>query len=51
MLLGELDAAREPPPGLQLVGEAEIKRAQRAEKEAEKMKGTLRARFDFLDDM
>lgn len=51
VLLGELDAAREPPPGLQLVSEATIKQAQRAEREAEKLKGTLRTRFDFLDDM
>ena len=32
------------------VSEADIKRAQRAEREAEKMRGTLRARFDFLDE-
>ena len=50
VLLGELDAAREPPAGLQLVGEPEIKRAQKAEKEAEKMKGQMRGRFDFLLD-
>ena len=49
-MLGELDAAREPPAGLQLVGEPEIKRAQKAEKEAEKMKGQMRGRFDFLLD-
>ena len=36
--------------GLQLVSEAAIKQAQRAEREADKMKGTLRARFDFLDE-
>jgi U6 snRNA-associated Sm-like protein LSm1 len=51
VLLGELDVAREPPPGLQLVSEAAIKQAQKAEREAEKMKGTLRARFDFLDEI
>ncbi|KAI3438591.1 hypothetical protein D9Q98_001015 [Chlorella vulgaris] len=50
VLLGELDAAREPPAGLLLVSEAAIKQAQRAEHEADKIKGTLRARFDFLDD-
>eukprot|EP00887_Chlorella_sp_A99_P001008 scaffold5.g1008.t1 len=50
VLLGEVDAARDPPPGLELVSEAEIRRAQKAEREADKMKGTLRARFDFLDD-
>ena len=37
--------------GLQLVSEAEIKMAQRAEKEADKMKGMIRSRFDFLDGM
>jgi hypothetical protein len=31
------------------VSVAEIKRAQKAEREAEKMKGLMRARFDFLD--
>lgn len=51
VLLGEVDMSREPPAGLQLVGEADIRRAQRAEREADKMKGTLRARFDFLDDL
>lgn len=32
------------------VSEAEIRRALKGEKEAETMKGTLLARFDFLDD-
>ncbi|KAL4445813.1 hypothetical protein ABPG77_009012 [Micractinium sp. CCAP 211/92] len=50
VLLGELDASREPPPGLQLVSEEVIKQAQRAEREAEKLKGTLRSRFEFLDE-
>lgn len=40
-----------PPSTLAQVSEAAIKQAQRAEKEAEKMKGLIRARFDFLDDM
>ena len=31
------------------VSEGEIKQAQKAEREAEKMKGLMRARFDFLD--
>jgi hypothetical protein len=31
------------------VSEDEIKRAQRADREAEKMKGYMRSRFDFLD--
>lgn len=51
VLMGEVDLQRDPPAGLTLVSEATIKQAQRAEKEAEKMKGTLRARFDFLDDI
>ncbi|EFN57444.1 hypothetical protein CHLNCDRAFT_21126 [Chlorella variabilis] len=51
VLLGQLDAAREPPPGLELVTEAAIKQAQRAEREAEKMKGLILARFDFLSDI
>jgi len=33
------------------VSEAAIKQAQRAEREAEKMKGLIRARFDFLDEI
>jgi hypothetical protein len=28
----------------------EIKQAQRAERESDKMRGTMRARFDFLDE-
>jgi U6 snRNA-associated Sm-like protein LSm1 len=51
VLLGEVDEALEPPAGLTLVSEAEIKRAQKADKEAEKMKGLIRSRFDFLLDM
>lgn len=50
VLLGEVDEGADPPPGLQRVGEAEIRRAQAAEREAERMRGTLRARFDFLDE-
>jgi len=51
VLLGEVDEAKEPPLGLQLVSEAEIKQAQRAEKEADKMSGLIRSRLDFLDGM
>ena len=40
---------RDPPAMLQRVSEAEIKQAQRAEKEAEKIKKTMKARMDFLD--
>ena len=32
------------------VGEAEIKQAQKAEREADRMKGLLAKRFDFLDE-
>ncbi|GAB4817054.1 hypothetical protein N2152v2_004100 [Parachlorella kessleri] len=49
VLMGEIDEARDPPAGLTQVSEAEIKQAQKAEREAEKMKGLMRARFDFLD--
>jgi U6 snRNA-associated Sm-like protein LSm1 len=51
VLFGEVDEQKDPPAGLVQVSEAEIKQAQRAEKEAEKMKGMIRARFDFLDDL
>lgn len=49
VLLGEVDEAREPPPTLRAVSEAEIKAAQQEEAEAEKMKGLIRSRLDFLD--
>ena len=39
-----------PPPPPPKVSEAAIKLAQKAEREAEKMKGLMRSRFDFLDD-
>ena len=51
VLVGEVDEEREPPAALQLVSEAEIKQAQRAEKEADKMSGLIRSRLDFLDGM
>ena len=41
---------RDPPPGMERVTEAEIRQAQRAEKEAEKIKKTMKARMDFLLD-
>ena len=34
---------------MQRVSETEIKQAQRAEREAEKIKKTMKARMDFLD--
>lgn len=49
VLLGEVDESKDPPFELQQVTEVEIRQAQKAEKEAEKMKGMLRSRFDFLD--
>ena len=51
VLLGEVDPELEPPPGLSAVSEPEIRAAQRAEKEADKMQGLLRSRLDFLDDL
>ena len=39
VLFGEIDESRDPPAGLVLVSEADIKMAQKAEKEADKMKG------------
>lgn len=49
VLLGEVDDTREPPPTLRLVSEAEIKALQQEEAEAEKIKGLIRSRLDFLD--
>lgn len=49
VLLGQVDPAREEPPGLRRVSEEEIRRVQRAEKEFNKLKTTMRARMDFLD--
>ena len=50
VLFGEIDPAKDPPKGLELVTEVQIKQAQRAEKEASQMQGLMRSRFDFLDD-
>jgi U6 snRNA-associated Sm-like protein LSm1 len=49
VLMGQVDPGREVPPGLQQVSEAEIRTAIRAEKEEARLKGTMRARMDFLD--
>ncbi|KAF8073045.1 LSM1A [Scenedesmus sp. PABB004] len=49
VLLGQVDPAREVPPGLTLVSEPEIRTALQAEKEEARLKGTMRARMDFLD--
>ncbi len=51
VLLGEVDQERDPPPTLQRVSEAEIKQARKAEQEADKMKGLIRTRFDFLEGL
>lgn len=49
VLMGQIDPDREVPPGLVLVSEAEIRQAIRTEKEEARLKGTMRARMDFLD--
>jgi U6 snRNA-associated Sm-like protein LSm1 len=49
VLMGQVDPAKEKPTGLTEVTEVEIKKALKAEREAARLKGTMRARFDFLD--
>jgi len=50
VLIGELDLEREElPPHMVRVTPAEIKRAQKAEKDATELKGTMRKRMEFLD--
>ncbi|KAK9816397.1 hypothetical protein WJX74_006843 [Apatococcus lobatus] len=49
VLLGEIDEARDPPASLTKVTEQEIRQAQKAEKEQEKIKQSMKARMDFLD--
>lgn len=49
VLMGQVDPDKEVPPGLTSVTEAEIRQAVRAEKEEARLKGTMRARMDFLD--
>ena len=44
VLLGELDPALDPPAALRKVSEAEIKTAQKAEKEQEKIKSMMKSR-------
>mmetsp|Transcript_12658 Transcript_12658/g.43964 ORF Transcript_12658/g.43964 Transcript_12658/m.43964 type:complete len:142 (+) Transcript_12658:3-428(+) len=52
VLMGQVDPNLEHDMGgLRRVSEAEIKQAQKAEKEAEKMKGSMLKRMDFLDDL
>ncbi|CAL5439420.1 unnamed protein product [Camellia sinensis] len=50
VLIGELDLEKEElPPHMTRVSEAEIKRAQKAEREATDLKGSMRKRMEFLD--
>ncbi|XP_022641760.1 sm-like protein LSM1B isoform X1 [Vigna radiata var. radiata] len=50
VLIGELDLEREElPEHMTRVSTAEIKRAQKAEREASDLKGTMRKRMEFLD--
>jgi U6 snRNA-associated Sm-like protein LSm1 len=49
VLMGQVDPAKERPAGLTEVSEVEIKKALKAEREAARLQGTMRARFDFLD--
>ncbi|KAG2422677.1 hypothetical protein HXX76_015841 [Chlamydomonas incerta] len=49
VLLGRVDEAKDAPEGLTRVSAAEIKEAQKGEKELNKLKSTIRARMDFLD--
>ncbi|KAG8380183.1 hypothetical protein BUALT_Bualt07G0167000 [Buddleja alternifolia] len=50
VLIGELDLEKEElPPNMTRVSAAEIKRAQKAEREADNLKGTMKKRMDFLD--
>ncbi|CAN6587522.1 unnamed protein product [Malus baccata var. baccata] len=50
VLIGELELDKEElPPHMTLVPEAEIKRAQKAERDATDLKGSMRKRMEFLD--
>ena len=50
VLLGEIDEARDPPSLLTEVSEAEIRQAQKGETEADKIKSTMKARMNFLNE-
>ena len=50
VLMGEVDEARETE-GLTAVDNDEIKRAREDEKAAEKLKGEMLSRMDFLDSL
>ncbi|XP_059303021.1 sm-like protein LSM1B [Lycium barbarum] len=50
VLIGELDVDKEElPPHMTRVSEAEIRRAQKAERDATDLKGSMRKRMEFLD--
>lgn len=50
VLIGELDLEKdELPSHMTCVSEAEIRTAEKAEKEARDLKGTMRKRMEFLD--
>ncbi|XP_055836127.1 sm-like protein LSM1B [Solanum dulcamara] len=50
VLIGELDVDKEElPPHMTPVSVAEITRAQKAEREATDLKGSMRKRMEFLD--
>ncbi|KAL8230251.1 hypothetical protein R6Q57_000029 [Mikania cordata] len=50
VLIGELEMEKEElPPHMTRVSEAEIKRAEKVDREATDLKGTMRRRMEFLD--
>ncbi|KAK9726875.1 hypothetical protein RND81_05G242900 [Saponaria officinalis] len=50
VLIGELDSEKEDlPPHMTRVSIPEIRKAQRAERDASDLKGTMRKRMEFLD--
>ncbi|XP_047342295.1 sm-like protein LSM1B [Impatiens glandulifera] len=50
VLIGEMDLEKEElPPHMTSVSVAEITRAQKVEREASDLKGTMRRRMEFLD--
>ncbi len=50
VLLGEIDPAKDPPAALEKVAEEVIRRSMKAEKEQDKLRAAMAARFDFLED-
>ncbi|CAO2824694.1 sm-like protein LSM1B [Amaranthus tricolor] len=50
VLIGELDSEKEDlPPHMSRVSVSEIRKAQKAEREASDLKGLIRKRMEFLD--